>query len=330
MNAGNKNAAIEISLALPDDAKTRTALLKILPDAGGAIGAFAIDNIPVFKPVALPLDNGAWPAGGMPFCFPFAGRVWHDGKVGKYQPAGASPGNAVCEMPIHGFNAGTKWKVTGTKADTVTLETSDSEATRAIYPWKFHCRLKYAVRATGAGSVTLEVKVTIRCDALLPEAEGRSMPVAPGFHPYFAARHPGEKSEGFFSFAYDEAVFPALETVQVTSEGNAGARKLASDLFGDAAKSSKAGISIPLHQESLHNLIFSGLSGREARIGKISLAWSKNSPWQNLVCWAKPAAHFFCLEPWHALPDAVNRPRGTAELAPGDSIQFDLSVTVSL
>jgi galactose mutarotase-like enzyme len=324
-----KENILELKLDLSGAVAGGNAKVQILPAAGGAIASFSVGDIPVLKPVKIPLTEGAWPAGGMPFCFPFAGRVWHEGKVGKYQPAGVANGNASFEMPIHGFNAAAKWNIVEQNATNATLETADTEATSAIFPWKFSNRLEYRLSASDKEIVALSIKATIRCDSLLPEAEGRNMPVSPGFHPYFSARHPGEKHDGFFSFAYDDAVIPALETVQVTAEGNAGARKLALDLFGESAKSTKQGISIPLHQEALHNLIFSGLSGREVRLGKIALSWSKESPWRKLVCWAKPADHFFCLEPWYGLPDAVHRPRGTLEIAPGNSIQFDFRITIN-
>jgi galactose mutarotase-like enzyme len=297
-----------------------------MPAAGAAVAEYSIGGTPVLKPVARPLAAGAWTAGGMPFCFPFAGRVWHEGKTGRYQPARTAEGNTVVEMPIHGFNSRLIWNVVSRTESSVTLDVEDTPETRAIYPWKFRARMEY--RLQDESGIGLHTVVSVNCDGILPEAEGRPMPLAPGFHPYFAAKHPGDKTDGAFSFAYDQVLIPALETVAVTAEGNAGARKLAADFFGNAGKSGKDGITIPLHDERIYNLIFSGLSGREARLGKLAISWSKDSPWRKIVCWAKPTEHFFCLEPWYGLPDAVNRPRGTVDLAMGQSAKFDVRISM--
>jgi galactose mutarotase-like enzyme len=299
-----------------------TSRATILPAAGATVGSLTISGDPVLLPVKLPLATGTWPGGGMPLCFPFAGRVWRDGKVGSYLPSDAdskaSQPQMPLEMPLHGFAFSKAWQVESATKASVTMALTDDDSTRAIYPWRFTLRLTFEL-----GGDALTTKLEITCDEILPGARGAAMPVAPGFHPYFAARHPVDRQEGFFSFAYDALEIPALETIAVTPEGNAGPKKLASDTLpvtGGVVK-------VPLHDEAIHNLIFAGLSGRGARIGGISISWGKDSPWRHVVCWAKPAQHFFCVEPWHGLPDAPHRQHGVVRLGEQARCHFDLAIT---
>lgn len=286
---------------------------EILPAAGGTIGSFTAAGKPVLLPVKTPVADGAWPAGGMPLCFPLAGRVWHEGKVGSYLVDGLG----AKAMPLHGFAFSKKWRVESTTGTGTVLTLQDDELTQAVYPWRFTVRLTFELGPGG-----LVTQLAIQCDEILPGARGEPMPVAPGFHPYFAARHPVDKQDGYFSFAYDQLEVQALETIAVTPEGNAGAKKLASDTLPVTS----GVVNAPLHDETVHNLIFSGLSGRFSRIGKIELSWTKDSPWRHIVCWAKPAQHFFCVEPWYGLPDAPHRKQGTLRLGEGASCHFDLTI----
>src|SRR4051812_40744715 len=73
----------------------------ILPSRGGLITSWKIphDNGSremLWMPKSFP-DTG-WPNGGIPLMFPFAGRVWHQGKMGAYEV-----GDVVASMPLHGF-----------------------------------------------------------------------------------------------------------------------------------------------------------------------------------------------------------------------------------
>ncbi len=305
----------------PITLRNGTTTATILPDAGATVASLEIAGKPVLLPLHKEVAKGAWPAGGMPICFPFAGRVWHEGKLGSYVP-GADDENHRAKplaMPLHGFGFSSRWKVESHDMSEATLSLRDSIETQKMFPWRFTLQLKYSVQATG-----IETRLMIRCDEILSGANGASMPVAPGFHPYFAARHPVDHCEGYFSFAYDHLEVPALEAIAVTSEGNAGPKKRASDLLPQGP----AGIKAPLHDEKIHNLIFSGLSARKIALGQIQLSWGKESPWRQIVCWAKPEQHFFCVEPWFGLPDAVHREGGAMELKEGGSCAFDMMIQV--
>ncbi len=297
----------------------------ILPGAGATLASLEVAGKPVLLPLHGAVEPGAWPAGGMPVCFPFAGRVWHEGKLGAYLPGSMRENKQEKQrakphqMPLHGFGFSSSWEVESHSESEATLTLKDSIETQKLFPWRFTAQLKYSLQPTG-----IETSLNIRCDEILSGADGASMPVAPGFHPYFAARHPVDRCEGYFSFAYDHLEVPALEAIAVTSEGNAGPKKRATDLLPHGP----AGIKAPLHDEKIHNLIFSGLSGRKIALGQIQLSWTKESPWRHIVCWAKPEKHFFCVEPWYGLPDAVHRKDGVMELKEGDSCAFGMTINV--
>lgn len=296
----------------------------ILPMAGATLASLDVAGKPILIPVRANVADGAWPAGGMPICFPFAGRVWHEGKLGAYIPGSSHRENQrdippvkPHAMPLHGFGFSSNWKVESQSPSEATLCLTDSIETQKLFPWRFTAHLKYSVQTAG-----IEARLTIRCDEILSGADGALMPVAPGFHPYFAARHPVDHCDGYFSFAYDHLEVPALEAIAVMADGNAGPKKRATDLLPQGP----AGIKAPLHDEKIHNLIFGGLSGRKATLGQIHLSWSKESPWRHVVCWAKPEQHFFCVEPWYGLPDALHRKDGVMELKEKASCAFDLTI----
>ena len=310
----------------------------ILASAGATVASLDIGGTPVLMAVRQPVAAGAWPAGGMPICFPFAGRVWHEGKLGSYvtgaslthgthgkeftssqQPSQPLP----LPMPLHGFAFGSTWKIENQGNAEATLLLNDSRETQRIFPWRFTARIKYKLLPAA-----LETQLSLRCDEILDAAQDMPMPVAPGLHPYFSAKHPVEKCDGYFSFAYDNLEVPALEAIAVTAEGNAGPKKFAADML--AAPTGASGLTVPLHNEVAHNLIFGGIAHRAVSIGKIRLSWTKESPWRHLVCWAKPDQHFFCVEPWYGLPDAVHRKDGVIKLQAGASCVFDFKIEIKI
>src|SRR5690242_3062358 len=60
----------------------------------------------LWMPSDFNADESGWPGGGLPLCFPFAGRVFHEGRPFEYEIGGA-----VRPMAIHGFAYGMPWSV---------------------------------------------------------------------------------------------------------------------------------------------------------------------------------------------------------------------------
>src|SRR5579859_4240885 len=78
-------------------------------------------------------------------------------------------------LPLHGFGRDLPWSVTAQDTARLTMELSSSDATRPQYPYEFTFT---ADIVAGAGTLTYSLTMENRGD--------EAMPIAPGFHPYFA------------------------------------------------------------------------------------------------------------------------------------------------
>lgn len=314
----------------------------ILPEYGGVLSELILNGQFILTEVNQNIAQGEWPSGGMPLCFPFSGRVWNKGIQGKYLSGeiresdhSMSREAQVFNMDIHGFGSRLPWTVLTATENEATLRLKDSPETRPNYPWGFEVLLTYKLT-----DAVLDVQLNIRCNEILHHADGNAMPVAPGFHPYFAARHPGAKLDGCFSFAYDHITLAALESIDVTNDatstGNAGSKHLLTEASFDgvsgAARTPEGFYDLPAHSALLHNKIFTSLTGNSVSIGQIKMSWQPASQWQYLVFWAKPEKHFFCIEPWYGLPDAPHRAEntgGVARLQEQETRCFDLRLELA-
>jgi galactose mutarotase-like enzyme len=117
--------------------------------------------------------NQARTLAGFPFLFPFANRVFQDGKEGAWQWQGKR-----YPMTIHGFSNNVPWSVAATQAGadsaTVTLALEESPYTLEMYPWPFRVELTYTL---STNQLTIDHRIENRGDS--------PMPLSPGWHPYF-------------------------------------------------------------------------------------------------------------------------------------------------
>jgi galactose mutarotase-like enzyme len=76
-------------------------------------------------------------------------------------------------MPAHGFARKTPWKVTAQETDQVELELTDSDATRAVFPFAFRYRLTYRLQ-----------EGRLHWQQVIENLSSEPMPFGVGFHPY--------------------------------------------------------------------------------------------------------------------------------------------------
>lgn len=199
-------------------------------------------------------------------------------------------------LPQHGFARRTPWKVIDQTAASVTVELSDDDATLAVYPWNFGCRLTYTLRN---GRLHARHEVINRSDS--------PMPFSLGIHPYL--RVPGDRSECVVrcpratrfnpvgrSEEYFTEPFPACD-LPLDRDYNATLQ------LGDFARKE-------YHLVNTTN----GLA--------ITLNWEEAPVFNRMALWSRtPRDPFFCIEPWSALPNSFSRaePGEVAVLAPGSS-----------
>lgn len=242
----------------------------------------------------------AWPGGGLPFLFPFAGRVWHNNEVLKYSVSGN-----VYDMPIHGFAWGKAWNVIAKTQTTVRLSLkSDDHSKKHNYPFDFE-----AVMTITLSARALQIAVDITHKTLAAKTREK-MPVAIGWHPYFKIGENPQLS------IHADTIYP------VTSVGNAGDPQSIRDYLDPSPWK--------LPSNALGSLILGDLTGEASRIdlGSSSLLISAGPEdvMQHVVTWTNQPKEFFCVEPWMSLPDAVARPTGCRWLKPGESLSAWLNI----
>jgi galactose mutarotase-like enzyme len=106
---------------------------------------------------------------GNPILFPLVGKNIWEGREHLY-----SWQDRIYEMPQHGFGRRSPWKVINQNPESVTLELTDNETTRTVYPFSFRHRVRYSL---DQGRLHWQQEI---------ENMGRvPLPFSTGFHPYF-------------------------------------------------------------------------------------------------------------------------------------------------
>jgi galactose mutarotase-like enzyme len=100
---------------------------------------------------------------GLPLMIPNFGRLQND----LFAEKGTT-------LPTHGFGRTLPWPVVEHSEHSITLQLESSEATLTSYPYDFSFKVHIAV---GEGTLTYTLTMENRGE--------ETMPIAPGFHPYF-------------------------------------------------------------------------------------------------------------------------------------------------
>lgn len=250
-------------------------------------------------------DPAFW-TGRAPLLFPIIGEL----AGGHYRLDGET-----YALPRHGFARRQTFELLEREADRVVLRLTDSEETRAVYPFPFALDVAFTLNDA---TLFIDVRATNDGDT--------DMPASFGFHPAFAWPLPfGQpREEHFVRFARDEPEpLKRLADNLVAPEARPsplhGRRlDLNDDLFADDA----------LIWENLHSdhVVYSADAGPSLRI-----AW-KNMP--NLGIWTKPGSSFVCIEPWAGIADPVDfsgeiwgKP-GMVRIRSGESASWAMEITL--
>ena len=250
---------------------------------------------------APPAGSG-WPGSGLPILFPFAGRTYHDNLPLHYEWSGET-----FQMPLHGVAYGSPWQVESRSESKATLTLASSVASRVCYPFDFQLTANYKLKET-----RLDLRLTIEAST----KNENPMPVAAGFHPYFATGPVGSRWQ---------LQTEAASIIQVTAAG-----------LGGKSTDRQASAVIELQAPLSKNSILSSLSKSLCTLvdtstgRKVLLDW-RSSAAQNLlqkvVLWSDGTGRFHCVEPWMGLPNAVKNGVGLQRLTPGGVLQFDLCLS---
>jgi galactose mutarotase-like enzyme len=127
-------------------------------------------------------DPAYW-TGHAPILFPIVGALNGD----TYRVDGAE-----YSLPKHGFARRMLFEVVEAAADRATFRLTDSEATLAVYPWRFSLDVSFVL----AGA-------TLGVEAVIGNPGDTAMPASFGFHPAFAWPLPYGRDRGDHRIAFE-------------------------------------------------------------------------------------------------------------------------------
>lgn len=280
----------------------------ILPQRGGLIRSWTVPiagqpREMLWTPPSLPQTG--WPDGGIPFLFPFAGRVWLEAEVGRYRIE-----NFVGKMGLHGFLYDREMHLVSSTKSTAVLRRIFGDEDTEIFPFNYQVDLRIDLADS-----ELKMAATIsHKPGTSTTGQGRRMPVAAGIHPFWKL-HNADASQSRFQL-------PA-SVIHDVVDGRAGAgEKIAPDY------------AFFLKDERLRSRIFSNLTANHSRLNlnpgqTITTKWSPARAGRTHVLWSNLKDGYFCSEPWMAFPDAVHHGDGLVWLNAGEELTVEYSFKVS-
>jgi galactose mutarotase-like enzyme len=227
------------------------------------------------KELMTDADPAFW-TGHAPILFPIVGALADDtlridGKSHK--------------MGKHGFARRSDFELVDVQPHHAVFRLTDSEETRAAYPFAFALELTYALEGA---TLTITARIVNRGAA--------PMPASFGFHPAFAWPLPygepreahrilfGKQEPGALKKVAKDGTIPP-ETRETPLDGRS--LRLRDDLFADDAL-----VWDPVASSSVTYGAFGGPT--------LDVAFP-DTP--SLGIWTKPGAAFICIEPWHGTAD---------------------------
>lgn len=224
-----------------------------------------------------------------------------------------------CEypMPKHGFARHSGFVVAEAESDRLILALTDSDETRASYPFAFRLELSFRL---DAATLAIEARIENRGDA--------PMPAQFGFHPAFAWPLPFGEDRAAHQLSFDADEPDGLLRIQ--PDGLIAPDRRPSPLDGrelrlrDALFVDDALVWDPVHSQAM---TYGAPAGPQLRVA------FPDTP--RLGVWTKPGARYVCIEPWHGLADPVgytgelcDKP-GVFSVAPGETKRIGMTVTLA-
>lgn len=286
--------------------------LLMAPQAGGRLLSWHLHDAPIIHwPDAADWRQPALVRGGNPLLFPFIARHRVDGRIGFWRDARG----VVREVPMHGFARDLPFEAqVDPQGNGVRMTLTDSETTRAGYPFRFRFEAVYRL----VDEATLDVELITTNTAAADTRDAR-MPYYAGHHFYFALPH---TQRGEATLALPRNVYRHQLADGATTAPEAGAARYT---FGD-----------PQIVDRFHCL--EGEPAGPVRIEmptlrralQIDLRRPGSVPWYAVTSWTlAPDSDFYCVEPWLGLPDAIHNGLGLRWLEPGQTETASLRIGVS-
>ncbi|MEA1831323.1 aldose 1-epimerase family protein [Methylobacterium durans] len=229
----------------------------------------------------------SWRVGGRDYLWSGDPEHWNRSAPWLFPVVGASAGGVIrtggrdYPMAQHGFARDLPFAVADRSGEAVTLRLTDSEETRAHYPFAFRLDITTRIRPAG-----LDVTVSVENPGAVP------LPYALGFHPAFPWPFAGGTRAAGGGYAVE---FEAEETPCVPEVGAGGL------LVRDERSVPLDGRRLPLDPAMFSEaLVFRNARSRWLRFtgpGGAAIRMSVED-FPHLAVWTKPTAPFLSLECW--------------------------------
>jgi len=234
--------------------------------------------------------------GGNPVLFPFPARHYVDGVNELWRDAQG----IVRPMPQHGFAMEAPFAVVEGQPDQVLrMRLTDSEQTRASYPFHFQFDVVVALLPGSRLEVTFVTTNT----------GDQPLPYYAGHHFYFAIPH-DQRAEWILEL-------PCEDWGTRGDNGSVVHQKATTDSF---ALSDPAAIDrFQIHPKSSLLTLRHGPTGQRL-LFDLSTHSPQQAPWYVVTTWTeKPESDFYCIEPWLGIANAIHHGEGLRWLAPGQT-----------
>jgi galactose mutarotase-like enzyme len=251
--------------------------------------------------------NPRWWAGRAPILFPIVGGLRDD----RYRL-----GDSYYTLPKHGFARRSLFTLVEQAEDSATFRLTDSEATRAVYPFAFSLDIRFAIR-----DATLDMQASVTNDNSTP------MPASFGYHPALRWPLPYGGARAEHRIRFDQPEPAPVRRVD-------GSGLVRPDALPTPVRARDLVLDDSLFVDDA--VIFDRLTSRRLHYGvegqrQLDIRFP-DMP--HLGIWMKPGADYVCVEPWqgHADPqgydgDLRDKP-GMVEIAPGSTRDFTMRIAV--
>ncbi|MCO7176442.1 aldose epimerase [Sporolactobacillus kofuensis] len=263
-----------------------TSFVDVCPTRGGMVTAFHVEGEDVlFMNEETLFDTNKNVRGGIPVLFPIAGQL---------TDKSYSWNGITYPMANHGLVRTRPWRVISNVHDSVhaslKIAFHSSEVTRASYPFTFEVELTYTLHE---GILSIDQVVNNRSD--------QSMPVDPGYHPYFNKKektlHLTSKATQYLDYN-DQKIKPFTGSIDMT-----GLKE-----------------SVVLFDAEETQLAFDFNEDKKVVINQDPL-------FRYTVLWVEGDQPFVCVEPWTAMTNALNENKEQLLLVkPGEPLNLKMSI----
>lgn len=266
-----------------------TTLVGVIPE----LGLVSHFQVGAWEVLYRPMETGNVKRWGIPLMIPNFGKL----QDGIFQDKGTT-------LPMHGFGRNLPWSLLKQDQTSISMRLTNSDATRADYPYEF------------SFTATIEVSESALTYTLTMENHSDEvMPVAPGFHPYFAV---AQRDKAYIVINSPAIDGPAIDGPVADGLDDFSADKIQWDTHPPDSTyhfSQQVTVTIP----------------RRGTLVISERPWNNQYSLKNMQVWSEPASApdhaFVCFEPIVTPANGLNRPQDRLNIASHSTHQIIWQLT---